>query len=237
MSNVIKPTQARGEATLERILGATERLLAEKPFDRLSITEAAEMSVGNFYNRLPNKKRLLLALYERYENDRTTALLAELEEERWETYGLDECIEAMARRVVGFFNDRRHLIHSYVLHHRIHPESARLETGPNLRLLADRFTSHLHAAPARDGRAISDRDAALAHQLILALSGEFVLFSDDPSKQPLDLDRESVVRLVSDATTGICAKPADPPAEVHLPRPVPSTRARASCRGASPERR
>ena len=209
MPNVIKPTQARGEATLVRILRATERLLADKPFDRLSIaeiSEAAEMSVGNFYNRLPNKESLLFALYLTYEDERTESLLAELESKRWDRYGLDECVKAIVGHVVDFFLDRRHLIRSYVLHFRMHPDTATDKTRARLRLLADRFAAHLHAAAKRDDTTISEYDAKIAHQIILALCREFILFSDDPSKQPLELDRDSVVRTVSDAANGYLAR-------------------------------
>jgi AcrR family transcriptional regulator len=53
---------------MERILGATETLLAEAPFESISVADIvrrARTSVGAFYARFPKKEDLLPALYSR----------------------------------------------------------------------------------------------------------------------------------------------------------------------------
>ena len=52
------PQQARSQATLARLLDATEVLLDEAPFDDLSVQDickAAKSSVGAFYARFADK--------------------------------------------------------------------------------------------------------------------------------------------------------------------------------------
>src|SRR5712692_6140240 len=59
------PQQARSRATLERVLGATQELLAEKRFEETTVVEIvrrAGSSVGSFYARFPDKRSLLARL-------------------------------------------------------------------------------------------------------------------------------------------------------------------------------
>ncbi len=59
---VIPPSQRRSKRTQHKILTATEQLLATRAFDQISvamITTKAGISVGNFYNRFPEKSGLL----------------------------------------------------------------------------------------------------------------------------------------------------------------------------------
>tara|TARA_R110002096_G_scaffold52556_16_gene137343 strand:- start:7958 stop:8299 length:342 start_codon:yes stop_codon:yes gene_type:complete len=59
---VKKPQQDRSQATLDRILAGTIKLLDQKPFDQISITEivqAAPCSVGAFYKRFASKDDVL----------------------------------------------------------------------------------------------------------------------------------------------------------------------------------
>ena len=62
------PQQARSQATLGRLLDATEKLLDDRPFDELAVADickAASSSVGAFYARFPDKTALLHVLHER----------------------------------------------------------------------------------------------------------------------------------------------------------------------------
>ena len=56
------PRQARSERTLEKILGACDRLLEERPFEQISMQDIAReagVSVGNLYNRFSDKNGLV----------------------------------------------------------------------------------------------------------------------------------------------------------------------------------
>src|SRR3954447_2000622 len=65
------PQQSRSRATLDRLLDATAALLAEKPFDEMTVAEIARRagtSVGAFYGRFPDKDALLDSFDERFFN-------------------------------------------------------------------------------------------------------------------------------------------------------------------------
>ena len=56
------PRQARSEQTLQRILTACDTLLADRPFEQISMQDIASeagMSVGNLYNRFSDKEGLV----------------------------------------------------------------------------------------------------------------------------------------------------------------------------------
>jgi AcrR family transcriptional regulator len=63
-----RPRQARSKFTVDAILEATERVLAERGLDDASTTEVAELagvSVGTLYQYFPNKQALVAAVIER----------------------------------------------------------------------------------------------------------------------------------------------------------------------------
>ena len=63
------PRQARSQATLERILTATGRLLDGRDNHSIPVSEilvAADVSASSFYARFPNKGHLLEALHTRF---------------------------------------------------------------------------------------------------------------------------------------------------------------------------
>lgn len=66
------PRQARSRQTLDRLLAAAERLLAERAWDRIGVAEIvaeADASVGAFYARFDDKDALLDLLADRYRAD------------------------------------------------------------------------------------------------------------------------------------------------------------------------
>jgi len=63
------PQQSRSQRTLERILSSSTMLIAEKPYDSVSIAEiasSARISVGGFYSRFENKEALFSTLQSRF---------------------------------------------------------------------------------------------------------------------------------------------------------------------------
>ena len=67
MSSYQPPRQARARATVERIFEATVRLLADRPFEAISVADIvseAHTSVGAFYKRFSSKDALLPVLRE-----------------------------------------------------------------------------------------------------------------------------------------------------------------------------
>ena len=60
------PLQSRGQATFERILDATARLLDEVPTEAITtnlMAKAAGINVATLYQYFPNKQAVMLALF------------------------------------------------------------------------------------------------------------------------------------------------------------------------------
>ena len=81
--SIATPQQARSERTLEKILAACDRLLAERSFEQISMQDIAKeagVSVGNLYNRFSDKTGLVdhvLASHQARFMDDLRGLLAE----------------------------------------------------------------------------------------------------------------------------------------------------------------
>lgn len=106
------PHQQRSHRTLERLLDATEALLAERDFDDVSVAEiarAARSSVGAFYTRFPDKSAVLHALHERFCLEALATADATLSRERWVGRGVVELLSAVVPFLVQVFRDRRGL--------------------------------------------------------------------------------------------------------------------------------
>jgi len=76
-----RPRQARSQATVDAILGATARVLVKHGFEGLTtnaVATAAGVSIGSLYQYFPNKEALVSALIERHCDEMNAAILAEL---------------------------------------------------------------------------------------------------------------------------------------------------------------
>ena len=99
MDRLRTPKQKRSEATLNRLVDATRRLLTEKPFDDITINEIvleAGASVGAFYARFGDKEALLEHLREAAARDADEEVQRTLAARDWESAPL----ETVAREVV-----------------------------------------------------------------------------------------------------------------------------------------
>lgn len=103
------PQQARTHETLGRLLDSAERLLEDKGFDDLSVSEIArhaDSSVGAFYRRLRDKDAVLHALHERYCEEAYATADAALDPERWQGAGIAEIAETVVPFLVQIFSER-----------------------------------------------------------------------------------------------------------------------------------
>ena len=76
MSGPIAPQQSRSQASLDRILDATERLLEQRPFSEITvaeIAEEAEVSTGLLYSRFESKDAILPYLVIRFMEEQEAA--------------------------------------------------------------------------------------------------------------------------------------------------------------------
>ena len=94
-----QPRQARSLATVEAILEAAARVLAERGYAATNtnlVAERAGVSVGSLYQYFPNKDSLITALHERHAAQMYAAIAAVLAAER--PQGLQGHVQAMVRR-------------------------------------------------------------------------------------------------------------------------------------------
>lgn len=93
---------------MERILRATELLLARASFAEISVADIvrlAETSVGAFYARFPKKEDLLPALYaRRYGSGHRRRSLDYLQQLRARSLSLDELAKEVTRNMVAYYD-------------------------------------------------------------------------------------------------------------------------------------
>lgn len=178
---VREPVQERSRRTLNRILGAAERLLERRSFEEITIGEilrAARTSVGAFYTRFRDKDALLPALYERYDRSLEPALAALQEELERADAGLEEIARKIARHFVRLYRERRHLMGALAIYVRRHPG------GVDARQRARRERQHrflVRALAARRsgiGHENPERAAELALYFAVASIRDAVLFRE-----------------------------------------------------------
>jgi AcrR family transcriptional regulator len=165
------PQQARSQETLDRLLDAAERLVAEKGFDDTPVAEVARRagsSVGAFYSRFADKDALLYALYERWLEEATATADAALDPVRWEGATIPEIISSVVRFLVQIYRQRGGLIRAFVLRNHVDSEfHARQERLSHY--VSTRLTALL--LDRRDEIARDDAERAAAFGLTLIMSG------------------------------------------------------------------
>ena len=107
------PRQRRSDASLKRILDATEALLERKRFADITVAEIARKarsSVGTFYLRFPDKLALLHHLDERFAREAEDALARDFAIERWHGRSLAEASRAMVEFLVDVHVRKRGML-------------------------------------------------------------------------------------------------------------------------------
>jgi AcrR family transcriptional regulator len=107
------PRQKRSEATLSRLVDAARRLLAEKPFDDITINEIvaeAGASVGSFYARFGDKEALLEHLSVTAAREADDEVRQTLASRDWESAPLEIVARELVRGLV-----RQHRAHTGTL--------------------------------------------------------------------------------------------------------------------------
>ncbi len=153
------PRQARSQETLDRILDAAERLVAEKGFEDTTVADVvarAGSSVGAFYARFRDKDGLLYALYERYLAQATATADLALDPARWEGEDVATILRAVLRFLVSIFREQAGLIRAFVLRNHVDAEfrerQERLSHYVSTRLAAlllERENEIRHPKPSR----------------------------------------------------------------------------------------
>lgn len=178
-----RPLQARSVDTLRRLLEATERLLAERPFEEITLHEilgASGVSIGSFYARFHSKEDLLPHLYTAYSEDLRVRMAADTDPARWRGLALRERIRILVTMAVRAYRARRGLLRAVALLARSRPaavvHSALRERDDQYRaaaaLLLECRTEIRHPAP--------DLAVQTGIFFVLAACRDKILFAEAP---------------------------------------------------------
>ena len=113
MTAVEPPKQARSRRTYHRLLEAASELLADRPFDEITVDEIAERAgytKGAFYARFDSKAALLRHLVARLTEGALDAWDAFLDPDRWADASLEDVVEAFVHRMVAIYTRSGHLM-------------------------------------------------------------------------------------------------------------------------------
>jgi AcrR family transcriptional regulator len=228
-SSARPPRQARSRATLDRLLDATEALLAEKPFDAASVAEIvhrAGTSVGAFYGRFPDKDSLLDCFDERFFALARQSCAEFFDSDEWRRATLEDSVAQLVSLLVC--NHRRHrgTLRALALRAREQSQSHfRERAALHNRYVLAKIKDHLLSRSERIVHPDPPRAVELAFLFTVSSVREAVLF-DDVAGLPAPGDDELTAELTRSFLAYLVAgEPrADSPSRsmVKRRRPVPS---------------
>lgn len=192
---VRQPLQERSRRTLERLLDATERLLATRRFEEIAVEEivrAARTSVGAFYGRFRDKEALLPALYARYDRALDARLAAA--ERRRTGQDLESAAAWIAREFLRGYREQTNLMRALAIYARTRPEEIDVETRARRERQHALFTGALLAHRARIRHPDPERAVAQALFFAVAALRDKVLFGDSTHAAALALADGELVR-------------------------------------------
>ena len=109
--------QQRSQQTLERVLDATGKLLAQRAFRDISVADiakASRCSPPSIYARFQNKPALLGALYERHTISQRQLYEQLFSIERWRDTGLGEILRHAFLQIVDSHRQEQGLIRAFL---------------------------------------------------------------------------------------------------------------------------
>lgn len=175
-----QPLQARSQATLARLLDATESLLEHDAFDALSvqaICKEARSSVGAFYTRFPDKTSLLHLLHERWCAEARETATAALHPDRWRDMPLDDVVNAVVAFVVADYRTRRGLRREMVRRNGL-DDAFRKRSVDVAAFTAQRLGELLEAKRAEMTHPDPRFAAEVCHRILFAVLDQHAIYGD-----------------------------------------------------------
>ena len=176
------PRQARSQASLDRLLAAVERVIAERGVARLTVQEVARragLATGTLYTRFENKDALLRTFTVAFFGRARRTADSLLDDTRWRAMAPAPLVAAIVRVLVKSYRAKRPLLRALYLYVRTHPDTefqaeAAAFNGDFVRRLTGLLLQHraaiTHPSPER---------AVLIGLLIVdAAAKETILFGD-----------------------------------------------------------
>lgn len=130
--SVAAPVQARAKRSYHRMIDATVELLADRPFDSITIDEIAARAgytKGAFYHRFDDKASLLRHLLARLTEGAEASWSAFLEPGQWTAASLAEVLEGFVDRLVAIYSRSANLMGAFT-------REARWGQDPAIRAIA-----------------------------------------------------------------------------------------------------
>lgn len=198
--------QDRSRETEDAIVAAATELMAERPFDQISVAEIAGragVSVGGFYARFKNKGALLHLLDEHFLVDSRAAFDEALAPARVRGMGAAQVVAAYVGVMVAKFREHRPEILQVMRNARA---AAAGEGGRSFGERARRFNEHVHG---RLRALLMERRAELTHpdpELAINLglffasaSAREAVLSESLRAYPVQIDDDRLAREITRA--------------------------------------
>jgi AcrR family transcriptional regulator len=201
-----KPVQARSRATEEKILAALERLLEDKRFEDVAVTElAAEagVSVGGVYARFGSKDALLTALHARYEAYRTEHLSQAFDPELWRDADLAARVRGIVGALVTLMRERRALLRTFLLRYWSRPEETEGDFGVRLQELYDQAVGLMLDRRDEIGAPDPARAARTALAVVAGAARDMVVMKPAPGPGAVDASDRELVHALTRAALGV----------------------------------
>lgn len=222
------PQQARSRETMEKLLDAAGASLERSAFDQISIADIAReagVSVGNVYNRFPDKTALLEEVFARHEQARTNWFTERLAPERWRDDSLAERVPALVGLLVSHFTARPGLIRSFIMYYRTNRdrETRAMRVGGGaiyarlVELLLERREEIRHPDP--------ETAARTGVFVVLSACRDRLLFGSDPMASAMRLNQEAFRRELTRLLASYLGLQDSPgPPRTRRPKASPSQR-------------
>jgi AcrR family transcriptional regulator len=118
MQWVRPPKQERSQKTLDVFLNSVETLLEEQGVETLSVKDIAaraNLSVGGFYARFPNKEAVLRALHLRFSTEAKATVDVALDPKRWRGVHLSDATPKLVHFLADDYRKRPGLRRAFLL--------------------------------------------------------------------------------------------------------------------------
>jgi AcrR family transcriptional regulator len=198
---VSPPQQERSALSFARFLDATERLLERNPFEQISVAAiAAEAgtSVGNFYGRFSSKDALLVALHERYEDDRTKAWAEFLADPSLARSDLKGRVWLLVAKVIALYRARRGVFRTLVMRQWGEPQKMSARSRRLLTQLYDDVFKLLWARREEIRRARPERAVRIGLAAVLAACRENIVMRDKSLPASLNVSDAELAEELSE---------------------------------------
>lgn len=196
------PEQARSRETMDRILAAMEKLLEEKPFERITIQEIAQRSdtgVSSIYARFRDKQILVLGLHARLRDQTLECLEPLTDPDRWSDKSTKQIIASVVPHCVKYYRKHAALLRAAL---RIDLPEMRERQAGVLQFASERFSAiFVPRYPGHTKEIEFAIDGSV--RMLASIMYTSFLFNDLDVGEIRFADDRANIRLLTQAITGL----------------------------------